>query len=105
MVSNIFNQADYQALSRDYETLTRLETDQRDKLYVKNSSLEITKGGFLQAPIRTFKNIFTGGYNRSAVLQHLNTMADKTEAFAKELLNNAQNIKNFPKEAKKFQKK
>ncbi len=82
---NIFKNPDIQTLFQDFETLEKINTYQGDKLAVHNGILEISPGGILQAPIRTFKNLRYGGYNRDTVVQHLEKMAYKTQAFIMEL--------------------
>src|SRR5438046_687062 len=96
MVNNIFNRPEYRSLIDEFETIAKLETSLGDKLAVKNGILEISKGGFLQAPTRTIKNIFKGGYNREAVTQHLEQLANKTDQIVEELLKDPENIKKSP---------
>ena len=68
----MFNRPEYQALIHDYDTLAKLNADQGDKLAVKKDILEISKGGFLQAPTRTVKNLIKyGGYNREVFVDEI----------------------------------
>ena len=89
----------------NYDTIAKLNTNQGDKLAVNKNVLEISTGGFLQAPTRTVKNLIYGGYNRETVTSYLIVLARKTKEFANEILDNSENIKNYPNEAKQHAKK
>jgi hypothetical protein len=101
----MFSRPEYQALIRDYDTLAKLNTVQGDKLSVEKNVLEISEGGFLQAPKRTIKNLIYGGHNRENVTKYLEDLAKKTKQFADELLENPEIIKNNPRVVKGYAKK
>jgi hypothetical protein len=99
MQNSIFNYAGYQNLLKEYDTIAKVNTRRGDKLAVNQSGvLEISQGGFLQAPIRTIKNLFSGGYNRDDVTSHLEKIGTSTQAFIKKVkqdpdyLNSLENV-------------
>lgn len=76
------------SLLQDYDTIIKLHTatwGHGDKLAVNQGKLEISPGGFLQAPTRTIKNLLYGGYNRDAVTIYLEGLVSKTSEFLKSL--------------------
>lgn len=105
---NIFQNPNYQILFQEFKTLKKIDIDRGDKLAVRNGVLEISTGGFLQAPTRTLKNLFYGGYNREAVVSHLGKLAAKAEEFYKtlqtELQKDPHQIPSYGIEVKKFAK-
>lgn len=105
MTNNIFNRPEYQSLMREYDTMAQLDTSRGDKFAVKNGVLEISKGGFLQAPTRTVKNVLHGGYNRDAVVKHLAELEKKTIQLMRDIFSDPANIRNSPLEVKQLQKK
>ncbi len=102
---NLFKGPQYQSLIRDYETLIKLDAAHDDKLAINKGVLEISKGGFLQAPTRTVKNIIKGGYNRESVTQYLEELSNKTDQFVADLLNNPENIENSLADTEQYQEK
>ncbi len=81
VASSPFSSVAYQNLQRDFDTLQKLEKGHDDKLGVEKGRLVMSRGGFLQAPSRTFKNLSVGGYNREAVTDYLENLAQRTTAF------------------------
>lgn len=67
-----------QPLLTDLETLRHLFTVRGDDLAVVNRALQITEGGFLQSPSRTFNNLFYGGYNSHDVTAYLESLAERS---------------------------
>lgn len=85
---NLFSSSNYKSLQQDFDTLNKVNTRCGDKLAVKDGRLVISKGGFLQAPTRTLKDMRFGGYNREAVTVHLEQLCKKTKAFIEDFQKN-----------------
>lgn len=84
-MEKILGQKEYCTLFNDFECISKIDGERQDKLAVDHGKLVLSEGGFLQSPTRLVKNLFYGGYNRDAVVDYLEKLAARTEAFCLEL--------------------
>lgn len=82
---DILGVIDYQNLQQEFETIGTVQVQAGDKLAVFQGKLVVTKGGWLQGPARTILNMIYGGYNRDAVVAHLEQMKEKTAVISKKI--------------------
>lgn len=101
MANNLFVNPNYLNLISEFETIAELYTYKGDKFAIVNGQLEISPGGFSQAATRTVKNLFKGGYNRDDVLEHLESLAERSAKVVAELfLRDSEQIKENPVDVK-----
>lgn len=75
----------YTTLSKDFDTVANIVTSRGDELALDRGTLVVNEGGFLKSPTRTVLNLVRGGYNRGAVIDYLEKLAEKTDAFVTKL--------------------
>lgn len=105
MSANIFNTQQYIDLCKEYETIEKIVPYRGDKFAVKKGTLIITKGGYLQSATRFIKNLIHGGYNRDAVVNHIEQIGAKTHAFVIELKKDPNYLTHSSNELRQFSKK